>query len=76
MRCGHSIQNGQPNRKADTGLHDEVSDYGKAAHAETNGFTVTRCVVSSSLLRTLAKSNYTVHRPATRVTSKDETCEG
>ena len=57
MRCGHSIQNGQPNRKADTGLHDEVSDYGKAVHAETNGFTVTQCVVSSSLLQKYGTSS-------------------
>ena len=55
MRCGQSIQNGQPNRKANTGLHDEVSDYGKAAHAETNGLTVTRCVVCSVVSSSLFK---------------------
>ena len=49
VRRGQSMQHGQQNRKAVTGLHDEVSDYGKDIYAETNGFTVTRCVVSSSL---------------------------
>ena len=43
-----SIQHGQPIRKTDTGLHDGVSDY-ENPHTLTNGFTVTRCVVSSSL---------------------------
>ena len=44
-----SIQHGQPIRKTDTVLHDGVSDY-ENPHTQTNCFTATRCVVSSSSL--------------------------